>query len=135
MMDKLVAVQPAQETQVTQTATILSIIVSQYNPGYCNLLSTLWRYLCLYFRGLIFITSLQDLSLRDNPLVMRFIRDMELQPATLLELSARVVKLHKLQYSVDALPGSLSRYLNTAHQCLNPDCDGVYFDHRQGQNR
>merc|ERR1712198_437993 len=80
--------------------------------------------------GLIFITSLQDLSLRDNPLVMRFIRDMELQPATLLELSARVVKLHKLQYSVDALPGSLSRYLNTAHQCLNPDCDGVYFDHR-----
>jgi len=80
--------------------------------------------------GLIFITSLQDLSLRDNPLVMRFIRDMELQPASLLELSARVVKLHKLQYALDTLPGSLLRYLDTAHQCLNPDCDGVYFDHR-----
>ena len=80
--------------------------------------------------GLIFITSLSDLSLRDNPLVMRFIRDMELQPASLLELSARTVKLHHVDYHDHAIPGSLATYLDTAHQCINPACDGVYFNHR-----
>lgn len=80
--------------------------------------------------GLVTITSLQDLSLRDNPLVMRFIRDMELQPASLLELSARCVKLHGVPYEEAGVPGSLLQYLATACQCVNPDCDGVYFNHR-----
>jgi len=80
--------------------------------------------------GLIFITSLSDLSLRDNPLVMRFIHDMELQPASLLELCARTVKLHHLNYHDEVIPGSLETYLDTAHQCVNPVCDGVYFNHR-----
>ena len=80
--------------------------------------------------GLMFLTSLEDLSLRDNPLVMRFLRDMELQPASLLELSARMVKLHNLQYHDNCLPASLTRYLDTACECVNPACDGVYFNHR-----
>jgi len=80
--------------------------------------------------GLMFITSLSDLSLRDNPLVMRFIRDMELQPASLLELSARVVRLHSLDYRDQGVPASLAQYLDTGHQCVNPACDGVYFSHR-----
>ena len=60
--------------------------------------------------GLMFITGLADLSLRDNPLVMRFIRDMELQPASLLELSARAVKLHSLPCPEDEIPASLVRH-------------------------
>ena len=80
--------------------------------------------------GLMFIMGLADLSLRDNPLVMRFIRDMELQPASLLELSARAVKLHSVPFPEDAVPASLVRYLASACQCVNPECDGVYFNHR-----
>ena len=61
---------------------------------------------------------------------MRFIRDMELQPASLLELSARVVRLHSLDYRDQGVPASLAQYLDTGHQCVNPACDGVYFSHR-----
>ena len=42
--------------------------------------------------GLIFLNSLNELSLRENPLVMRFVREMAFKPASLLELSARVIK-------------------------------------------
>ena len=80
--------------------------------------------------GLMFITGLADLSLRDNPLVMRFIRDMELQPASLLELSARAVKLHSVPCPEDEIPASLVHYLASACECVNPKCDGVYFNHR-----
>ena len=50
---------------------------------------------------------------------MRFIHDMELQPASLLELCARTVKLHHLNYHDEVIPGSLETYLDTAHQCVN----------------
>ena len=80
--------------------------------------------------GLMFITGLADLSLRDNPLVMRFIRDMELQPASLLELSARAVKLHSVPCPEAEIPASVVRYLASACECVNPECDGVYFNHR-----
>lgn len=80
--------------------------------------------------GLIHIRSLSELSLRENPLVMRFVRDMEYQPSSLLEIAARSIKTEKVAYTKDDLPVSLQRYLSTPHQCVNPNCNGVYFDHR-----
>jgi len=80
--------------------------------------------------GLIHIKSLSELSLRENPLVMRFIRDMEYQPASLLETAARSIKAEKIPYKKDDLPSSLQKYLSLSHECVNPSCKGVYFDHR-----
>jgi len=80
--------------------------------------------------GLIHIKSLNELSLRENPLVMRFIRDMEHQPASLIELAARVIRQHRIPYGEDDIPASLHKYLAMAHECVNPNCKGVYFDHR-----
>lgn len=80
--------------------------------------------------GLIHIRSLSELSLRENPLVMRFIRDMEYQPASLLEIAGRVIRQHRVPYSEADIPASLCRYLVQAHECVNPNCKGVYFDHR-----
>ena len=61
--------------------------------------------------GLIFLSSLNELSLRDNPLVVRFVREMDFNTSTLLELAARVIKIHQLPYSADDLPRSLVRKL------------------------
>jgi len=80
--------------------------------------------------GLIHINSLCELSLRENPLVMRFIREMEYQPASLLEMAARKVKAENIYYRKDDLPSSLHKYLSMSHECVNPNCNGVYFDHR-----
>jgi len=80
--------------------------------------------------NLIHLKSLSELSLRENPLVMRFIRDMEYQPASLLELAARVIKLEKIPYSPQDLPKSLRDFLSKGGECVNPSCSGVYFSHR-----
>jgi len=101
----------------------------------CNLL----RLQCLHLHhnklttlphGLVQIKSLSELSLRGNPLVMRFIREMEFQPASLLEMAARTIKAEKIPFNKDDLPTSLLRYLKNSHNCVNPSCNGVYFDHR-----
>uniref|UniRef100_T1IIH8 Leucine-rich repeat-containing protein 58 n=1 Tax=Strigamia maritima TaxID=126957 RepID=T1IIH8_STRMM len=76
------------------------------------------------------LKGLAELSLRDNPLVVRFIRDMIYVPPTLLELSARTIKIKNIPYGQDELPKNLISYLQTAHHCLNPKCKGVYFDAR-----
>eukprot|EP00092_Neocalanus_flemingeri_P003083 GFUD01003292.1.p1 GENE.GFUD01003292.1~~GFUD01003292.1.p1 ORF type:complete len:378 (+),score=92.14 GFUD01003292.1:114-1247(+) len=80
--------------------------------------------------GLIHIKSLSELSLRENPLVMRFIRDMEYQPASLLEMAARAIKAEQIPYNKEGLPRSLQKFLSMSHECVNPSCNGVYFDHR-----
>jgi len=80
--------------------------------------------------NLIHLKSLSELSLRGNPLVMRFIRDMEYQPASLLELSARVIKSEGITYSPAELPRSLQQFLSQCHECVNPSCSGVYFSHK-----
>eukprot|EP00092_Neocalanus_flemingeri_P032896 GFUD01035778.1.p1 GENE.GFUD01035778.1~~GFUD01035778.1.p1 ORF type:complete len:398 (-),score=89.49 GFUD01035778.1:248-1390(-) len=104
-------------------------------PSLCNLS----RLQCLHLHknklmtlphGLIHIRSLSELSLRDNPLVMRFIRDMEYQPASLLEMAARSIKAEQIPYNKDDLPRSLQKFLSMSHECVNPSCNGVYFDHR-----
>ncbi|XP_014252540.1 leucine-rich repeat-containing protein 58 [Cimex lectularius] len=79
---------------------------------------------------IITLKHLSELSLRDNPLVIRFVNDMTLNPGTLLEIAARAVKVQNIPYVADDLPKTLRDYLNTAHHCLNPKCNGVFFDNR-----
>lgn len=77
---------------------------------------------------IIKLTNLRELSLRKNPLVVRFVRDLMWEPPSLLELAGRTIKNNKIPFSSQVLPMSLVRYLHTACHCLNPNCQGVYFD-------
>jgi len=74
--------------------------------------------------------DLTELSLRNNPLVMRFVEEMVFQPPTLLELAGRTVKTRRVPYMEEDLPRNLFEYLNSAHSCVNPKCKGVYFTQR-----
>jgi len=71
--------------------------------------------------------NLVELSLRNNPLIVRFVKQMTHEPPSLLELAGRVVKIKNLRYSQQTLPGNLVTYLDSAHSCVNPKCRGVYF--------
>lgn len=79
---------------------------------------------------IIKLKCLTELSLRDNPLVVRFVRDMTLQPASLLELAARTIKLYNIPIQPGDIPTTLNRYLKAAQCCVNPKCKGVFFDNR-----
>lgn len=70
--------------------------------------------------------DLQELSLRNNPLVVRFVRDLTYDVPTLKELVSRTIKLHRISYDDKALPKSLVEYLNSAKSCLNPKCKGLF---------
>lgn len=69
--------------------------------------------------------NLVELSLRDNPLVVRFVQDLAFEPPSLLELAGRVVKVEKIQYSSNDIPTNLTRYLDSACRCVNPNCKGM----------
>jgi Leucine-rich repeat (LRR) protein len=71
--------------------------------------------------------NLQELSLRNNPLINRFAREAAYNVPSLLELSGRVIKSKSIPYSEELLPNHLVKYLNSAQSCLNPKCKGVYF--------
>lgn len=71
-----------------------------------------------------FILVSIQLSLRENPLVVRFVQEISLNPPTLLELSARVVRTANIQIQPNDLPKTMHDYLNTAHCCVNPKCKG-----------
>ncbi|XP_053608265.1 leucine-rich repeat-containing protein 58 [Plodia interpunctella] len=79
---------------------------------------------------IIKLTCLTELSLRDNPLVVRFVRDMTLQPPSLLELAGRTIKLHEIPIQPGDIPTTLMHYLSAAQCCVNPKCKGVFFDNR-----
>ncbi|XP_061193171.1 leucine-rich repeat-containing protein 58-like [Saccostrea echinata] len=74
--------------------------------------------------------NLSELSLRNNPLVNKFVQDMTYEPPTLLELSGRVIKIEKVKYTKNDLPSNLRKYLASAQRCVNPKCKGVYFTSR-----
>ena len=80
--------------------------------------------------GLIYLKCLRELSLRDNPLVVRFVRDMNFQPSTLLELASIKIKVENIPYEEDDLPRCVKEYMTNSHSCVNPNCKGVYFDSR-----
>jgi Leucine-rich repeat (LRR) protein len=77
--------------------------------------------------------NLVELSLRNNPLVNRFVQDLLYNPPTLLELAGRVIKIEKVKYTTEDLPTSLVHYLDSAQRCVNPQCKGVYFSSRVEQ--
>jgi len=77
---------------------------------------------------IVTLRGLIELSLRDNPLVGRFVRDMMYNPPTLMELSARCIKIRNLAFTPEDLPPYLIHYLSNAQSCVNPKCKGVYFD-------
>ena len=79
---------------------------------------------------IITLKCLTELSLRDNPLVVRFVSDMTHDTPTLLELAARVIKITEINYKEQQLPRNLEDYLNSSHHCVNPKCQGVFFDNR-----
>uniref|UniRef100_A0A1I7URD5 Leucine-rich repeat-containing protein 58 n=1 Tax=Caenorhabditis tropicalis TaxID=1561998 RepID=A0A1I7URD5_9PELO len=76
------------------------------------------------------LRRLQQLSLRNNPLVHSFVHNMDLAPPSLKELSGRSVRLQRTPNLEEVLPTDLVEYLNSACQCVNPECNGVYFDAR-----
>jgi len=77
-------------------------------------------------RGIVDLENLEDISLRGNPLINRFVREITYSPPSLLELAGRSVIHHQLD--TRKLPGSLKQRLSHAKCCPNPNCDGVYFD-------
>ena len=66
------------------------------------------------------------MSLRENPLVVRFVRDLTYNPPTLLELSGRVIKSQNIPFNSWEVPPHLADYLSSAHQCVNPKCQGIF---------
>ncbi|CAI2349555.1 unnamed protein product [Caenorhabditis sp. 36 PRJEB53466] len=78
------------------------------------------------------LRRLQQLSLRNNPLVHSFVHNIDLSPPSLKELSGRSVRqnIHEIPKFEEILPTDLVAYLNSACQCVNPECKGVYFDAR-----
>jgi len=74
--------------------------------------------------------DLIELSLRNNPLVVRFVEEMIFQPPSLLELAGRTVKTRRVPFNEEDIPRNLFEYLNSAHSCVNPKCKGVYFTQR-----
>lgn len=65
-----------------------------------------------------------QLSLRENPLVVRFVSEMTYNPASLLELSARIIKSHNIHVTPGEIPPTLINYIGSAHHCVNPNCRG-----------
>lgn len=56
--------------------------------------------------------------------MVRFVTTMTHNPATLLELSARNVKIHGIPVNIGDIPKTLFDYLDCAHRCVNPNCKG-----------
>lgn len=75
----------------------------------------------------MFFYRIFQLSLRENPLVVKFVNDMMHQPASLLEMSAKVIKTARIMYKEYGLPRSLIKYLDSAHHCVNPKCNGLFY--------
>ena len=70
--------------------------------------------------------DIYELSLRDNPLVTRFVEELTYEPPSLLELAGRSVKVKNVPYGPEDLPYVLIQYLESAKSCVNPKCKGIY---------
>jgi len=75
-------------------------------------------------REILCLVHLQELSLRGNPLVVRFVKEMTYDPPSLLELAGRTVKSRNIPYDPCELPSNLLHYLDLASKCPNPKCAG-----------
>lgn len=72
---------------------------------------------------------LLQLSLRENPLVVRFVQEISLNPPSLMELAARVIRTASISYGPNELPRIMRDYLDTANCCVNPKCQGESSRH------
>lgn len=81
-------------------------------------------------KDIVALKNLTELSLRDNPLVVRFVQDIALNPPSMMELAARIVKSAGVAYEPTDLPRTVLEYLRSANCCVNPKCKGVFFDNR-----
>lgn len=77
-------------------------------------------------RGIVELEMLEELSLRGNPLINRFVRELAYSPPSLLELAGRAVINNK--QSFERAPREIISRLQSAKCCPNPACGGVYFD-------
>lgn len=75
-------------------------------------------------REILSLVHLHELSLRGNPLVVRFVKEMTYDPPSLLELAGRTIKSRNIPYYPCDLPANLLRYLDLASKCPNPKCAG-----------
>ncbi|GIY83135.1 hypothetical protein CEXT_172311 [Caerostris extrusa] len=81
-----------------------------------NLTETVFQGFAIKFdTAVIFL----DLSLRDNPLVVRFVQEMTYDPTSLQEMTARTIKLFRIPFANHELPKSLHGYLSSASRCVN----------------
>lgn len=55
---------------------------------------------------------------------MRFVSEMTYNPASLLEMSARIIKSHNIHFTPGEIPSTLINYMRSAHHCVNPNCKG-----------
>lgn len=78
-------------------------------------------------REILCLVHLQELSLRGNPLVVRFVKEMTYDPPSLLELAGRTIKSRNIPYYPCDLPANLLYYLDLASKCPNPKCAGKTF--------
>ena len=62
-----------------------------------------------------------------SPLVMKFARQCRVFEApSLLELAGRAVRAAHIEYHVSGLlPTALVTFLDSAHECVNPNCRGT----------
>lgn len=79
-------------------------------------------------QNLVQLTHLKDLSLRENPLVIRFIKEWPNHVPSLMEIAGNCVKRNRVPYDASVIPQILVDFLDTAQQCDNPKCKGVYFN-------
>lgn len=82
-------------------------------------------------RGIVELENLQELSLRGNPLINRFVRELCYSPPSLMELAGRAVINNSLDFG--RCPNTVQYRLKSAKCCPNPACGGVYFDHQYKQ--
>lgn len=75
-------------------------------------------------REILCLVHLQELSLRGNPLVVRFVKEMTYDTPSLLELAGRTIKSRNIPYYPCDLPANLLHYLDLASKCPNPKCAG-----------
>ncbi|MEQ2202363.1 hypothetical protein XENOCAPTIV_024685 [Xenoophorus captivus] len=76
-------------------------------------------------REILSLVHLEELSLRGNPLVVRFVKEMIYDPPSLLELAGRTIKSRNIPYCPYDMPYNLVRYLDLASKCPNPKCAGM----------
>lgn len=90
------------------------------------------RFSYFFFSFLFYLYCRIQLSLRENPLVVRFVEEISLNPPTLRELSARIIRAAQVPYEPHELPRTLVDYLSTAHCCVNPKCKGTRSEQTNG---